>query len=70
MASKKNKREIRFALSDEDYGAFGRYRIMYTAGGRKLVNRQRITYLISGICILWYRKVSREEKQKNQQQEE
>lgn len=51
MASKKNKREIRFALSDEDYGAFGRYRIMYTAGGRKLVNRQRITYLISGICI-------------------
>lgn len=51
MASKKNKREIRFALSDEDYSAFGRYRIMYTAGGRKLVNRQRITYLISGICI-------------------
>ena len=51
MASKKNKREIRFALSDEDYGAFGRYRIMYTAGGRKLVNRQRLTYLISGICI-------------------
>jgi len=29
-----------------------------------------VTALISGICILWYRKVSREEKQKNQQQEE
>ena len=51
MATNKNKREIRFALNDEDYGAFGRYRIMYTEGGRKLVNRQRITYLISGICI-------------------
>ena len=51
MASKKNKREIRFVLSDDDYAAFGRYRIMYTAGGRKLVNRQRLTYLISGICI-------------------
>ena len=51
MASNKNKREIRFKLNDEDYAAFGRYRIMYTAGGRKLVNRQRITYLICGICI-------------------
>jgi len=51
MAQKKNNREIRFALNDEDYNAFGRYRIMYTAGGRKLVNRQRLTYLISGICI-------------------
>lgn len=51
MASNKNKRELRFVLTDEDYNSFGRYRIMYTAGGRKLVNRQRITYLISGICI-------------------
>lgn len=51
MASNKNKRQIRFVLADDDYSAFGRYRIMYTAGGRKLVNRQRITYLISGICI-------------------
>ena len=51
MASNKNKREIRFVLNDEDYNAFGRYRIMYTAGGRKLVNRQRFTYLFSGICI-------------------
>ena len=51
MASNKNKREIRFVLADDDYSAFGRYRILYTAGGRKLVNRQRITYLISGICI-------------------
>lgn len=51
MASNKNKREIRFVLNDEDYAAFGRYRIMYTAGGRKLVNRQRVTYLICGVCI-------------------
>ena len=51
MASNKNKREIRFVLTDEDYSSFGRYRIMYTAGGRKLVNRQRVTYLICGICI-------------------
>ena len=51
MASNKNKREIRFVLTDEDYNAFGRYRIMYTAGGRKLVNRQRLTYLICGVCI-------------------
>ena len=51
MASNKNKKEIRFSLTDDDFAAFGRYRIMYTAGGRKLVNRQRLTYLISGICI-------------------
>lgn len=29
-----------------------------------------VTAIISGACILWYRKVSREEKQKNQPQEE
>ena len=51
MASNKSKREIRFALTDDDYNAFGRYRILYTAGGRKLVNRQRLTYLISGACL-------------------
>lgn len=51
MASNKNKRVIRFTLNDDDYRAFGRYRIMYTEGGRKLVNRQRLTYLISGIAI-------------------
>ena len=51
MASNKSKRQIRFILTDEDYNSFGRYRILYTAGGRKLVNRQRLTYLISGICI-------------------
>lgn len=47
----KSKNEVRFILNDDDYSAFGRYRILYTAGGRKLVNRQRITYLISGIMI-------------------
>jgi len=51
MAVNKNNRVIRFELNDEDYNAFGRYRIMYTAQGRRMVNRQRLTYLISGICI-------------------
>ena len=51
MASNKNKRDIRFTLNDEDFRAFGRYRIMYTEGGRKLVDRQRITYFISGLAI-------------------
>ena len=51
MATKKNPRVIKFVLTDDDYLAFGRYRILYTEGGRKLVNRQRITYLISGIAI-------------------
>ena len=51
MATKKNPRVIKYVLNDDDYSAFGRYRILYTAGGRKLVNRQRLTYLISGACI-------------------
>ena len=51
MATKKNSRVIKFVLTDEDYLAFGRYRILYTAGGRKLVNRQRLTYFISGVCM-------------------
>lgn len=51
MAQKKNKNEIRFVLNDDDYSAFGRYRILYTKGGRKLVNRQRLTYFLSGVII-------------------
>ena len=51
MATKKNPRVIKFVLTDDDYSAFGRYRILYTEGGRKLVNRQRLTYFISGLCI-------------------
>lgn len=51
MASKKNKSEIRYKLTDEDFNAFGHYRILYTKGGRKLVNMQRITYLISGAML-------------------
>ena len=51
MAVNKNKREVRFALNDDDYNAFGRYRIMYTVQGRKMVNRQRLTYIISGAAI-------------------
>ena len=53
MAVNKNKakREFRFVLTDDDYSAFGRYRILYTKGGRKLVNRQRLTYIISGLAL-------------------
>ena len=51
MASKRSTNEIRFQLNDEDYKAFGHYRIMYTTGGRKMVNRQRLTYIISGVMI-------------------
>ena len=49
--ARKNDREIRFYLNDDDYKAFGRYRILYTPMGRKMINRQRITYLISGVMI-------------------
>lgn len=47
----KNSKEIRFTLTDDDYKAFGRYRVLYTAGGKKIVMRQRLTYLVSGIII-------------------
>ena len=50
-ANNKKKKEIHFILTDEDYMAFGRYRIMYTKGGHALVRRQRITYFISGAAI-------------------
>lgn len=51
MAVNKNNRVIKFELNDADFEAFGRYRIMYTAQGRRIVNRQRLTYLISGALI-------------------
>ena len=51
MAQKKNSRVIKFALNDEDFRAFGRYRIMYTKTGRKMVNRQRFTYFFSGVML-------------------
>lgn len=51
MAVNKNRKQVKYELNDKDYEAFGRYRIMYTAQGRKMVLRQRITYIISGICI-------------------
>lgn len=47
----KNDKEIRFTLTDDDYKAFGKYRVLYTDSGRKIVRRQRITYLVSGILI-------------------
>lgn len=51
MAANKNKREVRFELLDEDYKSFGRYRILYTEQGRKMVQRQRLTYILSGIIM-------------------
>ena len=51
MAANKNKREVKFTLNDEDYRAFGRYRILYTDQGRKMVARQRATYLITAVMI-------------------
>ena len=51
MANKNSKNEIRFVLTDDDFRAFGRYRILYTKEGRKMVMRQRLTYLISGVMI-------------------
>ena len=51
MASKKNKNEIKFTLKDSDYKSFGKYRIMYTEQGHKMVRRQRLTYLIGAAMI-------------------
>lgn len=51
MAANRNKREVQFTLNDEDYRAFGRYRIMYTEQGHKMVTRQRLTYLITAVMI-------------------
>ena len=51
MAANKNKREVKFTLNDEDYRSFGRYRILYTEQGRKMVSRQRATYLITAVMI-------------------
>lgn len=47
----KNDRVLKFQLTDSDYKAFGRYRILFTKNGRKLINRQRLTYLLSGALI-------------------
>ncbi len=49
MASK--KREVQFKLNDDDYKAFGRYRILYTDQGHKMVRRHRITFLITAVMI-------------------
>lgn len=51
MAPNRNKREVKFKLTDEDYRAFGRYRILYTEQGHKMVRRQRLTYVATGIMI-------------------
>ena len=51
MASKKNKRELKFTINDNDYKSFGKDRIMYTEQGHKMVRRQRLTYLIGAAMI-------------------
>ena len=51
IMANKNDKELRFQLSNDDYKAFGRYRILFTKGGKKLINRQRLTYLLSGVMI-------------------
>ena len=51
MASKKNNREVKFKLNDNDYKSFGKYRIMYTEQGHKMVRRQRLTYLFGAAMI-------------------
>ena len=51
MAPNRNKREVKFELNDEDYRAFGRYRIMYTDQGHKMVRRQRLTYVATAVMI-------------------
>lgn len=50
MANK--NREVRFTLTDDDYRAFGRYRIMYTDQGHRMVRRQRLTYLITAVMLV------------------
>lgn len=51
MATGKRTREIQFTLNDEDFKMFGRYRILYTEQGHRMVRRQRLTYLISAAIL-------------------
>jgi uncharacterized membrane protein YobD (UPF0266 family) len=53
MANKANKgaKVLEFKLTDDDYKDFGRYRILYTDGGRKMIRRTRLTYIIMGVGI-------------------
>lgn len=50
MANNK-KNELQFKFTDDDYKAFGRYRILYTDQGHKMVRRHRLTYLIMAAMI-------------------
>ncbi len=52
MASNNNFRDLKFTLNDADYKAFGRYRILYTRDGRRIVNRQRLTFVIVAVGII------------------
>ena len=51
MAAGKKSREGQFTLNDEDFKMFGRYRILYTDQGHRMVRRQRLTYIISGALM-------------------
>ncbi|NLY87533.1 MAG: YcxB family protein [Clostridiales bacterium] len=48
----KNIRELKFTLNDDDYKAFGRYRILYTRDGQRIVNKQRWTFIIVAIGVI------------------
>ncbi len=51
MAAGKKTRELQFTLNDEDFKMFGRYRILYTDQGHKMIRRQRLTYLVSAAAL-------------------
>lgn len=51
MAANNRKKELHFTFNDEDFRAFGRYRIMYTDQGHKMVRQQRLTYIVSAIAL-------------------
>ena len=50
-ANNKKKNELQFKLTDDDFKLFGRYRILYTDQGHKMVMQQRLTYLISAAAV-------------------
>jgi uncharacterized membrane protein YobD (UPF0266 family) len=50
-SAKKNNKVLEFKLTDDDYKAFGRYRVLYTAEGHKMIRRIRLTFIIFGIGV-------------------
>ena len=50
-ANNKRKNELQFKLTEDDIKLFGRYRILYTKQGHRMVLQQRLTYLISAAAL-------------------